>query len=664
MSEEDHATNLQGTNTRMIQQTLLDLYAKFKKFLLETRKKFDRKYFPTKEAKKFGSKIKEINEILQSLGDGSERISLLRGFVCSLDTTAKYLHNQDGISAFVFFLDLFINVTTELFNSQQEIVTLMNENRSLIGKVKELESVISDMENELSLEEVSISEDGVFSESLYRKGLLQLVSDSILFSNRTSVTIMETFVAVDDFDGKDKLVVLYEDIQSGNFPLTSDFIVWKDINTLDANLDSGDLDPWTQYCHSQPEQFMQLLKDFYDPNCIDLIETSSDIVAISPTVWRIDMSCPFEPALVVFKKCLGLSHVDNKHSLADNLALTDGRHIKIIVKENYFSKATHQNGIGVLGFDSSYGTIGGIACDMNDRPYVITCEHVVKAAQKLVKKKGKLASKNSHFMIPSQGPRKAYVIAATGAFDPNLKLNGNFLNTLLTEYENSRFQEIFAPVDRAGDVTVKEVAEYIARNQVELSVPRGDILTFCKTTIKEIHTSTHGAIQVRFTGDVAAIPLDSAATTVSFDQISFDIHETFGLQDFFDHWGNGNAVLEVKKKGINDSIKQHGKIVKPIHVQTPTDSKSQFMSDSYNSSTLEFDEDTGLGRVLLGQLLVYGDDGFGRSGDSGSSIYVDDDDMNKLIVGTFVGSFKNRVEYVVSPAEVIAQELQWIKMLL
>jgi hypothetical protein len=661
-NDEKDAKNLQDNNPRMIQQTILDLYVKFKVILLETSNKSYRKYFPSREAKKFGSKIKEINQILQSLGDGSEKFSQLQGFVSSLDTTAKYLHNQDGISAFAFFLDLFINMTTELFVSKQEIVELMNENRSLIEKVKELESTLSEMENEISLKEMSISEDNIFSESNDRKGVLQLVSDSILFANHSSVTILETFVAMNDFDGQEKLVVLYEDLQSQQFPL-SDFVVWKDVNSLAANSDSHDLEAWTEYCTSQPKQFMQLLKDFYDPNCLDLIGTSRDIVAISPTAWSINGSSPFEPALIVYKKCLGLSHIDNKHSLTNSLTLTDGRQMKIIVKENYFSNAMHQNGIGVVGFDNEYGTIGGIASDTSNNSYMITCEHVVVEAQNLIKKKGKLASKNIKFMIPSQGPRKASVIAATNSFDPDLKLNGNFLNALLTKCETDEFKQIFQPPGAgAGDVTVKEVADYLANNQVELSVNPKDIKTFETTITKEIDTKVDkvGKIKVSFTGDVAAIPLNSAG--VSFDQ-SCDINGTFGLQDLFGHWANGNSHLFVKKKGVNDSSVQTGSIAKPMHVQTPMD-KSLFMSNDYRSSTL-VDPLKGHGRVLLGQLLVTGN-GFGRGGDSGSSVYVENGDLDKLIVGTFVGSFKDGVRYVVSPAEVIEEDkkLQWMKILL
>jgi hypothetical protein len=112
----------------------------------------------------------------------------------------------------------------------------------------------------------------------------------------------------------------------------------------------------------------------------------------------------------------------------------------------------------------------------------------------------------------------------------------------------------------------------------------------------------------------------------------------------------------------------HVHIVKPMHVQMPMDSESHFMSN-YRSSTLEVDPLKGHGRVLLGQLLVTGN-GFGRGGDSGSSVYVENEDLEKLIVGTFVGSFKDGVRYVVSPAEVIEEgqeedkKLKWMKILL
>ena len=60
-------------------------------------------------------------------------------------------------------------MTSESNNSHKQMIKLMNENQRLILKVKELESVLSEMENDVSLEEMSISDDGTVSDSLFKK---------------------------------------------------------------------------------------------------------------------------------------------------------------------------------------------------------------------------------------------------------------------------------------------------------------------------------------------------------------------------------------------------------------------------------------------------------------------------------------------------------------
>mmetsp|Transcript_20373 Transcript_20373/g.29260 ORF Transcript_20373/g.29260 Transcript_20373/m.29260 type:complete len:157 (+) Transcript_20373:442-912(+) len=140
-----------------------------------------------------------------------------------------------------------------------------------------------------------------------------------------------------------------------------------------------------------------------------------------------------------------------------------------------------------------------------------------------------------------------------------------------------------------------------------------------------------------------------------------DISDIFGFDDIFNRWQKGLSSIDVFKKGVNDSSIRSGRILKPFHIQTPADSKSRFMTD-YKISTLDTVKGSP-GRTLLGQLLVHSND-FGCPGDSGSSVYVEDRDSNRLIIGTFVGGFKTRVEFVVSPAEVTVHGgLQWAHMM-
>ena len=106
MSSESKGNSTQSEHGRMIHLTILNLYRKLKSVLLTISTQSIRKYFPTREAKQFCSKIKEIHDVLLSLSDskGREHFKKLTEFVKALETAVKHMHKQDGISSFYILL--------------------------------------------------------------------------------------------------------------------------------------------------------------------------------------------------------------------------------------------------------------------------------------------------------------------------------------------------------------------------------------------------------------------------------------------------------------------------------------------------------------------------------------------------------------------------------
>jgi hypothetical protein len=240
ISEKDNNSK-QSSTIRMLQGTIFSLYDKFRTYLLTiSTSKRPRLNFPRKEAGTFCAKLVEINDIVTKLSStGYEEVDKLSEFAHSLQTSALYYRGRDGVLAFSCFLDSFIKLFSSVLKTHQDIVELMDHNAALLYKVKELESVIAEMECTISFNEV----DGVFTDmegtSIYGETPLIKSKDhdsseevnrltgimkSLLFANEDGLTILECFIGVNDYDQSKALIVLYEGI---NTPPRYESVIWR-----------------------------------------------------------------------------------------------------------------------------------------------------------------------------------------------------------------------------------------------------------------------------------------------------------------------------------------------------------------------------------------------------------------------------------------------------
>lgn len=241
----------------------------------------------------------------------------------------------------------------------------------------------------------------------------------------------------------------------------------------------------------------------------------------------------------------------------------------------------------------------------------------------------------------------------------------------MDKYDTPEFKKFFNNSNSTDNsaVTVQQVSDYIKNNQHQLRTKIDGIQYFSKVQNKTVQyqeakndgTITSDDTTIEFTGDVATILLSADDVSTIVDSSWLDVKNIFGFQDVFDFWRQ-NSEVKVYRKGANDSSAKEGKIRRPIHLNTPADSASIFLSSAYHSSVLDKPKNSTVGRKLLGQLLVYGDN-FGQSEDSGSTVYAVSADDDIYVVGTFVGLFSDNLRFVVSPAEVLTEEgFTWTKI--
>ena len=410
IAEKDNDLKQSGT-IKMLQETIFSLYDKFRSYLLTTSiMNHPRSNFPRKEAGAFCAKLVEINDIVVKLSSiGYEEVDNLSEFARSLETSARFYRGRDGVLAFSCFLDSFIKLFSTVLKTHREMTELMQNNAALIKKVKELESVIAEMECTKSFDEVDNVITDMEGISLSKEGShetppiqskkehydssevnrLNGIMESLLFANEDGLSILECFIGVNYYDQSKALIVMYE---GKGTPPRYESVIWQNVS-LNSLYSMDENHEWSMFRLNQKEQYLQLMKDFYDMNCISMLN-SPDIVAIVPSVFRSSIDEPYESRLLVYTKCRDYTHLGHRNILSSGyIKLSDNREVKITVEENYFSYCTSNNGIGVHRNDNLFGTIGG-KVTKDSKEYLITCEHVMSKIQDQQNKLGKLASKN------------------------------------------------------------------------------------------------------------------------------------------------------------------------------------------------------------------------------------------------------------------------------
>lgn len=188
--------------------------------------------------------------------------------------------------------------------------------------------------------------------------------------------MLESYVTEDE--GEKKIVILAK-MDTSTQPPHNNLISWK--NTQSLNPETGfELNNWENFRENQKQEYNQLMKDFYDPKCVELLD-DFNVVAVMPSVWSMSGSSPFHPAFLVYVKIIEGCEL----YLKEYLTLSDDRVLKLVFEENYFFPGM-MNGISANGFDNDYGSIGGICEDGKGNMHLITCEHVIHKA--LEKNKG------------------------------------------------------------------------------------------------------------------------------------------------------------------------------------------------------------------------------------------------------------------------------------
>jgi hypothetical protein len=584
---------------------------------------------------------------------------------------------------------------------------LLDQNRGLREYVQQLEGEIAEMESSVVLNYLEIS--SVFSNKEISTGeenskdlspkdipedFFSLIEDIVVFSNKKDVSILESYQAFSSGTNFRTIVIMFESSEALEPPAAS-FIKWKQVSGDADSASMQELSNWREFSNRQPQEHSQLLLDFADPVCADVISEHEDIVAVLPMAYSASDTYPFEPALQIVKKAVGYDALGNPCEfpiLNGYLTLSSGRKLKICTREGWFSPQMTTDGRGVedspLGLptrtsnlrvgggmsspdcENDYGSLGGFATDLEGNNFFVTCEHVIMHCRALEMTKPKFSqSSSTQFVFPSGGPRKFDLIAAADAINPEQKLNANFLGCLLTKYETSNWKEILH-CDHDRDITLRDVSNYLSENQTFLTVANSDIHLFSS---QPCDVPSGDNVPLRISGDLAAVKISSelfnSLTPHSFQIRSKPVIGFVTLKTMFEEWTRGTQSITVNLSGANDRLEPiEGDIARPVHVKTPYQTSSRFVFD-YTSKSLK-QESVAAGeakpKVLFGQYLISAPKMFGSGGDSGGMVYANGTD-GMFIVGTFVGSLNGLSSFIATPADVLSHssrgnsspELQW-----
>jgi hypothetical protein len=636
------------------------------KICFKSKTNESRQTFPRQMATVFAMDIKELIEEMNNQYGSFFQPTL--SLANAMTAIGQRLRKKEGIDAFASLLGSLKWMIQTICNQDSRIIELAENNSELSKKLYKLECHIAEYEQDdyLSSSEsrsplgpTNANDDKEVPPDME---LLNNIKKAILYANQSKIKVVDCYAAKYRFiENCTKLVILYQGYLPEE-PPNSDIMYWKNIENIHYKLDDLlDEDLWREFLKNHSEAAHDLLCTFQSRSCFELMEQYPDITAMFPSVRR-HKSGALEPVIVIQRKFLDYYPYDTIPFTLQVVSSNSTHRVFGIVEIDGIS---YVQSSGKLKCGDSlassedigyYGTIGGVV-ERNGKCYWLTNEHVARNLMMNSSNSLNLFNNKISLHSPSRGAKRINLMKVLG-----VDLETDFAKFLLENHSNKVLLNVLLPphnidtssssIDRS--ITLKEVADYIcdSTNELSFEVEPSTIEYFHGNIVVDIDIKTrqqqevHTTISISVNGDIALIPVANSAHIApqSIFPINFDsIYNSFFLKHL--------DKLYVHKNGATTGITT-GYLSRPTHVAAPN-SATWFMEEFSGQTTVVAN------LKLQNQFLVTTDNGsiFGEGGDSGSLVYVMDQEEGKTWgIGIFVGAHPKKNYYVVTPIEFITKQ--------
>ncbi len=221
----------------------------------------------------------------------------------------------------------------------------------------------------------------------------------------------------------------------------------------------------------------------------------------------------------------------------------------------------------------------------------------------------------------------------------------DFAKFLMDNHSNESFLKKLAPnnISPNRSITLEEVHNYFTSKEhiVNVEVHQDEIEFFYDKLVQININIGQNTETISVSGDVALIQVVSDVTVSTNSIIPVDFSTLYDVC----FMNNYYASLDVSKIGATTGVTE-GYISRPAHVRVVDDSllfKAKYENKSVPNMILKI------------QFIIRGSNWstFGRPGDSGALVYVDNNDGTRTGVGIFVGGNAKTNIYVATPIEFV-----------
>lgn len=230
--------------------------------------------------------------------------------------------------------------------------------------------------------------------------------------------ILDSYPAIEEILQDIVLVVVYE----GTFPVGVESvcgvrIVWKERPFMAGDTE---IKRWDDFQSKFPTECSAFIAKFQRSiTAQEIISNRSDVLAIYPSTKKEGDGGNFEidegdrgdgddkrviPVIRVIIKYLGYCPLGEM--VLPEAITVDGDVVPLVIEEGYITPCTLASGKGIAYGDAAtgFGTLGGVATDLNGRLFVVTNEHVVNGSRNCLVDP---LFTNQYFCSPSPGWRRS-----------------------------------------------------------------------------------------------------------------------------------------------------------------------------------------------------------------------------------------------------------------